>query len=49
MFVVSRKFHSSFGIPGTEVSGTYMEVKTAQGRGWEWYGCSPDMTPWTCD
>ncbi|KJZ77822.1 hypothetical protein HIM_02999 [Hirsutella minnesotensis 3608] len=37
MFIVSRKFHSSFGIPGTEVSGTYMEVKTQQGRGWEWW------------
>ncbi|PHH86596.1 hypothetical protein CDD83_10008 [Cordyceps sp. RAO-2017] len=37
MFVVSRKFHSSFGIPGTEVHGTYMEQKTEQGRGWEWW------------
>ncbi|KAF4583183.1 Regulator of G protein signaling superfamily [Ophiocordyceps camponoti-floridani] len=37
MFIISRKFHSSFGIPGTEVEGTYMEKKTEQGRGWEWW------------
>ncbi|KAK5991325.1 hypothetical protein PT974_09606 [Cladobotryum mycophilum] len=37
MFLVSRKFHNSFGIPGTGVSGTYMEVKSKQGRGWEWW------------
>ncbi|UNI16783.1 hypothetical protein JDV02_003186 [Purpureocillium takamizusanense] len=37
MFLVSRKFHPSFGIAGTEVTGTPMEQKTAQGRGWEWW------------
>lgn len=37
MFIISRKFHSSFGIPGTEVTGTAMEQKTEQGRGWEWW------------
>ncbi len=37
MFLVSRKFHASFGIAGTEVTGTPMEQKTAQGRGWEWW------------
>lgn len=37
MFLISRKFHSSFGIPGTEVHGTYMEQKTQAGRGWEWW------------
>lgn len=36
MFLISRKFHPSFGIPGTEVHGTYMEKKSAAGRGWEW-------------
>ncbi|RDA93933.1 hypothetical protein CP533_5011 [Ophiocordyceps camponoti-saundersi (nom. inval.)] len=37
MFIISRKFHSSVGIPGTEVTGTAMEQKTEQGRGWEWW------------
>ena len=36
MFLISRKFHSSWGIPGTEVTGTKMEQKVQQGRGWEW-------------
>ncbi|KAG6064117.1 hypothetical protein E4U32_000537 [Claviceps aff. humidiphila group G2b] len=37
VFLVSRKFHSTWGIPGTEVSGTWMEQKYEQGRGWEWW------------
>ncbi|ROT41977.1 hypothetical protein SODALDRAFT_268690 [Sodiomyces alkalinus F11] len=37
MYLVSRKFHPSFGIPGTEVTGTPDEVKREQGRGWEWW------------
>ncbi|KAM3513344.1 hypothetical protein MY11210_003028 [Beauveria gryllotalpidicola] len=37
MFLVSRKFHDSYGIDGTEVSGTPMEVRVAQGTGWEWW------------
>ncbi|KAG6037503.1 hypothetical protein E4U41_005070 [Claviceps citrina] len=37
MFLISRKFHSTWGIPGTGVTGTAMEVKTEQGRGWEWW------------
>lgn len=37
MFLISRKFHSTWGIPGTEVTGTMMEQKTEQGRGWEWW------------
>ena len=36
MWVISRKWHSSWGIPGTEVTGTPMEQATEQGRGWEW-------------
>lgn len=36
MFLVSRKFHPSFGIPGTEVFGSPADVKAGQGRGWEW-------------
>ncbi|PLB47643.1 hypothetical protein P170DRAFT_409866 [Aspergillus steynii IBT 23096] len=37
MWLISRKFHSSWGIPGTEVTGTPMEQTTEQGRGWEWW------------
>lgn len=37
MFLISRKWHSSWGIPGTEVTGTPMEQLAEQGRGWEWW------------
>lgn len=37
MFIISRKYHSSWGIPGTEVTGSIMEQKSEQGRGWEWW------------
>ncbi|KAK4160174.1 hypothetical protein QBC43DRAFT_373245 [Cladorrhinum sp. PSN259] len=38
IFLISRKFHSDFGIPGTEVHGsTPMEIAMKQGRGWEWW------------
>ncbi|KAJ6016244.1 hypothetical protein N7540_010835 [Penicillium herquei] len=37
MYLISRKYHPSYGIPGTGVTGTPMEIKTAQGKGWEWW------------
>ncbi|KAJ5213262.1 hypothetical protein N7449_000431 [Penicillium cf. viridicatum] len=37
MWVISRKYHSSWGIPGTGVHGTPAEVLAAQGAGWEWW------------
>ncbi|UNI15547.1 hypothetical protein JDV02_002071 [Purpureocillium takamizusanense] len=37
MYIMSRKWHSSWGIPGTEVTGTEMEQKMQMGRGWEWW------------
>ncbi|KAK0631258.1 hypothetical protein B0T14DRAFT_489853 [Immersiella caudata] len=38
VFLISKKFHPSFGIPGTEVYGkTEMEIAIQQGRGWEWW------------
>lgn len=37
MFLVSRKFHDSFGAPGTEVTGTPEEKKAKQAVGWEWW------------
>ncbi|KAJ5180454.1 hypothetical protein N7492_003664 [Penicillium capsulatum] len=37
MYLISRKYHSSWGVPGTEVTGTPMEQMTEMGRGWEWW------------
>ncbi|KAJ5819965.1 hypothetical protein N7474_005556 [Penicillium riverlandense] len=37
MYIISRKWHSSWGIPGTEVHGTAKEKKIEMGRGWEWW------------
>lgn len=37
IYMISRKFHPDFGIPGTEVTGNSpMEIAMKQGRGWEW-------------
>lgn len=37
MYIISRKWHRSWGIPGTEVHGSPMQQKTEMGRGWEWW------------
>ncbi|KAH6867793.1 hypothetical protein B0T10DRAFT_596345 [Thelonectria olida] len=37
MYLISRKFHQSFGIPGTEVTGTEDFQKSQMLRGWEWW------------
>ncbi|EYE94640.1 uncharacterized protein EURHEDRAFT_403185 [Aspergillus ruber CBS 135680] len=37
MWIISRKWHSSWGAPGTAVHGTPMEQKAEMGRGWEWW------------
>lgn len=37
MWVISRKYHSSWGIPGTQTHGTEMQQKSEMGRGWEWW------------
>lgn len=36
MYLLSRKFHPSFGVQGTEVGGSPWDVKNQQARGWEW-------------
>jgi hypothetical protein len=37
MFLISRKFHPSFGIPGTELHPGSEEYRKSQmGKGWEW-------------
>lgn len=38
MFLISRKFHSTWGIQGTQVTGNWYIRHMAQGKGWEWYG-----------
>ncbi|KAK0735250.1 hypothetical protein B0T26DRAFT_633161 [Lasiosphaeria miniovina] len=36
-YMMSRKFHADFGVPGTEAPGnTPAEISMHQGRGWEW-------------
>ncbi|KAH7141729.1 hypothetical protein EDB81DRAFT_797563 [Dactylonectria macrodidyma] len=37
MYLISRKFHPLFGIPGTEVTGTEDIQKSKMLRGWEWW------------
>ena len=37
MWCLSRKFHSTWGIKGTEVSGNWYTRHVAQARGWEWW------------
>lgn len=37
MYLLSRKFHPSFGAPGTEAGGSPWDVNHQQARGWEWY------------
>lgn len=37
MFIISRKFHEGFGIPGTGVHGTWAERKAASTGSWEWW------------
>lgn len=37
MWIISRKWHGSWGAPGTGVHGTPMEQKAEMGRGWEWW------------
>lgn len=36
IFCISRKFHPSWGAPGTEGPSDPDERKLALGRGWEW-------------
>ncbi|GIJ92512.1 hypothetical protein Asppvi_001790 [Aspergillus pseudoviridinutans] len=37
MWLISRKWHPTWGIPGTEVTGPKMAQLSAMGRGWEWW------------
>jgi hypothetical protein len=37
MYLLSKKFHPSFGVPGTEAVGSPWDLTQQQARGWEWY------------
>jgi ribose/xylose/arabinose/galactoside ABC-type transport system permease subunit len=38
MWLACRKYHPTFGIPGTEIQGTtFPEQLEDLGRGWEWW------------
>lgn len=37
MWMVSRKWHPTWGVAGTEVVGTEMQQKVGMGLGWEWW------------
>jgi len=47
MWIISRKYHSTWGIPGTETTGTMMEQKSEMGRGWEWWPSVVTQLVWT--
>lgn len=36
MYLLSKKFHPSFGLPGTGAQGSPWDVNTRQKTGWEW-------------
>ena len=38
MWLACRKYHPTFGIPGTEIQGTTVQEQVVElGRGWEWW------------
>lgn len=36
MWCVSRKFHSTWGIEGTNVTGSWWQRYVGEAQGWEW-------------
>lgn len=48
MWVACKKYHPSFGIPGTEIRGaTFPEQLIDLGRGWEWWPSVLWQVIWT--
>jgi hypothetical protein len=47
MWLLVRKYHPTFGVPGTEVSGTVQEQIIQLGRGWEWWPTALWQFIWT--
>ncbi|KAI1854391.1 hypothetical protein JX265_012425 [Neoarthrinium moseri] len=47
MWLACRKYHPSFGIPGTELRGSFEEQLIELGRGWEWWPTVLWQAIWT--
>lgn len=47
MWLACRKYHPTFGIPGTELRGTLQEQILELGRGWEWWPSALWQVLWT--
>ncbi|KAG6044547.1 hypothetical protein E4U39_003224 [Claviceps sp. Clav50 group G5] len=48
MWLACKKYHPSFGLPGTEIKGsTFPEQLVDLGRGWEWWPCLLWQLVWT--
>ncbi|KAI0010171.1 hypothetical protein F4779DRAFT_579036 [Xylariaceae sp. FL0662B] len=47
MWLACRKYHPTFGVPGTELRGTMEEQILEMGRGWEWWPSALWQVIWT--
>ncbi|KAG6023825.1 hypothetical protein E4U19_004117 [Claviceps sp. Clav32 group G5] len=48
MWLACKKYHPTFGLPGTEIKGsTFPEQLVDLGRGWEWWPCLLWQLVWT--
>ncbi|KAG6018665.1 hypothetical protein E4U40_007961 [Claviceps sp. LM458 group G5] len=48
MWLACKKYHPTFGLPGTETKGsTFPEQLVDLGRGWEWWPCLLWQLVWT--
>lgn len=48
MWLACRKYHPTYGIPGSEVRGdNFMEQLADLGRGWEWWPTLAWQAIWT--
>lgn len=48
MWLACRKYHPTYGIPGTEIKGaTVVEQIVDLGRGWEWWQSVLWQVIWT--
>ncbi|KAK6086191.1 hypothetical protein SCUP515_00551 [Seiridium cupressi] len=47
MWFACKKYHPTFGIPGTELHGNLMQQLIELGRGWEWWPSVAWQVVWT--
>lgn len=47
MWLACKKYHPTFGIPGTELHGDLLQQLTDLGRGWEWWPSVLWQVIWT--